>query len=125
MDFVSIRLITHSVEGLVSFYEDVTGTAAVRHTEDFAELRMPSGTVAIASLRTVERLGPGVVQGASNRSVIIEFRVADVDQCFGRLAHRRASVVMDPTTMPWGNRSMLLRDPDGNLINLFTPPQGA
>ncbi len=23
--------------------------------------------------------------------------------------------------MPWGNRSVLLRDPDGNLVNLFTP----
>jgi hypothetical protein len=23
--------------------------------------------------------------------------------------------------MPWGNRSMLFRDPDGNLVNLFTP----
>lgn len=23
--------------------------------------------------------------------------------------------------MPWGNRSMLFRDPDGNLLNLFEP----
>jgi hypothetical protein len=23
--------------------------------------------------------------------------------------------------MPWGNRSMLFRDPDGNPINLFKP----
>jgi hypothetical protein len=23
--------------------------------------------------------------------------------------------------MPWGNRSILFRDPDGNLINFFTP----
>jgi hypothetical protein len=22
---------------------------------------------------------------------------------------------------PWGNRSMLLRDPDGNRINIFAP----
>jgi hypothetical protein len=22
---------------------------------------------------------------------------------------------------PWGNQSVLLRDPDGNLINLYTP----
>ena len=26
-----------------------------------------------------------------------------------------------PTTMPWGNRSLLFRDPDGNLVNFFTP----
>jgi hypothetical protein len=23
--------------------------------------------------------------------------------------------------MPWGNRSILSRDPDGNLVNLVTP----
>lgn len=27
----------------------------------------------------------------------------------------------EPAVMPWGNRSALLRDPDGNLVNLFTP----
>ena len=29
--------------------------------------------------------------------------------------------VQTPTTMPWGNRSALLRDPDGNLVNLYAP----
>jgi hypothetical protein len=27
--------------------------------------------------------------------------------------------------MPWGNRSLLFRDPDGNLINFFTPTTDA
>jgi hypothetical protein len=32
---------------------------------------------------------------------------------------------MPPTTQPWGNRSMIFRDPAGNLINLFSrPPAG-
>ncbi len=30
-------------------------------------------------------------------------------------------VIQPPTTMPWGNRSLLLRDPDGTLVNLFAP----
>jgi hypothetical protein len=25
------------------------------------------------------------------------------------------------TLMPWGNRSMLFNDPDGNVVNFFTP----
>jgi hypothetical protein len=29
--------------------------------------------------------------------------------------------VKEPTTMPWGNRSLLFRDPDGNLVNFFAP----
>jgi catechol 2,3-dioxygenase-like lactoylglutathione lyase family enzyme len=32
-----------------------------------------------------------------------------------------ADLVQEPTTMPWGNRSILFRDPDGNLVNFFTP----
>jgi hypothetical protein len=27
--------------------------------------------------------------------------------------------------MPWGNRAMLFRDPDGNLINFFSQPASA
>ena len=40
-----------------------------------------------------------------------------------RCDHRRVvgDWVQEPTTMPWGNRSILFRDPDGNLVNLFTP----
>lgn len=30
-------------------------------------------------------------------------------------------LVAEPATMPWGNRSLLLRDPDDSLVNLFTP----
>ncbi len=35
---------------------------------------------------------------------------------------RLREVVLPPTTMPWGNRSTLFRDPDGNLVNLFSRP---
>jgi uncharacterized glyoxalase superfamily protein PhnB len=31
-------------------------------------------------------------------------------------------VVMPTTLMPWGNRSLLLRDPDGSLVNVFSKP---
>ena len=29
--------------------------------------------------------------------------------------------VQEPATMPWGNRSLLFRDPDGHRVNFFTP----
>jgi uncharacterized glyoxalase superfamily protein PhnB len=28
--------------------------------------------------------------------------------------------VLPPTTQPWGSRSMLFRDPQGHLINVFS-----
>jgi uncharacterized glyoxalase superfamily protein PhnB len=63
----------------------------------------------------------GSARSADNHSCIIEFRVDDVDKEYGRLQCAIHEFVQKPTTMPWGNRSLLLRDPDGNLINFFTP----
>ena len=48
-----------------------------------------------------------------------EFIVDDGDAEYARRGRERA--VAEPSTLPWGNRSLLLRDPDGNLVNLFTP----
>ena len=122
MNFVSVRVITEDVERMVSFYEKVSGLAAMRYTPDFAELKTPACTLAIGSTRTLQMFGAGnVLRAAENHSVILEFFVADVDGEFVRLKEWVSEFVQEPTTMPWGNRSLLFRDPDGNLVNLFTP----
>ncbi|MET9617376.1 VOC family protein [Kitasatospora indigofera] len=121
MDFVSIRVITGDVTRLVTFYEKATGVPASWATEDFAELRTRTATLAVAGTRTVPLFAPGAGRPADNHSVIIEFLVDDVDEVYGNLAGFVTDFVTTPTTMPWGNRSLLLRDPDGNLVNFFTP----
>jgi catechol 2,3-dioxygenase-like lactoylglutathione lyase family enzyme len=121
MDFVSIRIIAGDVARLVEFYERATGVRAVWATEDFAELRTAGATLAIAGTRTVPLFAPGSVRPADNHSVIIEFLVDDVDRVHRNLTGFVTDFVNEPTTMPWGNRSLLFRDPDGNLVNFFTP----
>ena len=121
MNFVSTRIITGDITRLVEFYERATGVQAAWSTEDFAELRTAAATLAIGSTRTVTLFAPGSARPADNRSVIIEFLVDDVDGVNRGLAGSATDVVTEPTTMPWGNRSLLVRDPDGNLVNFFTP----
>jgi len=123
MNLVSIRVITADVALLVSFYEKITGMTVVKYTDDFAELRTANATLAIGSTRTLAFFGETLIaQPAQNKSVIIEFIVEDVDKTYNELADFLAGkVVQAPTTMPWGNRSLLFRDPDGNLVNFFTP----
>ena len=77
--------------------------------------------------------GQGSARPADKHTAIIEFLVDDVDREYDRIRQESESpssnspsnspveFVNEPTTMPWGNRSLLLRDPDGNLVNLFTP----
>lgn len=120
MEFVSIRIITSDVARLVEFYERATGAQATWATEDFAELKTAGATLAIAGTRTVPLFAPGSARPADNHSVITEFLVDDVDRVHRNLTGF-VDVVAGPTTMPWGNRSLLFRDPDGNLVNFFTP----
>ncbi|GIM90382.1 VOC family protein [Paractinoplanes toevensis] len=123
MNLASVRIITDQVGHLTDFYERVTGTPARRHTPDFAEIVLPGpgATLAIGGTATVKLFGEGSAEAAANRTLIVEFRVDDVDAEFARLRDTIDEVVQEPTTMPWGNRSLLFRDPDGTLVNLFTP----
>jgi predicted enzyme related to lactoylglutathione lyase len=123
MNLASIRIITADIKRLVQFYESITGSSFTWYTDDFAELRTPSTALAIGSTRTLALFGgDNVAQAANNRSVIIEFKVDDVDDKYQQLMNILGEkVVQKPTTMPWGNRSLLFRDTDGNLVNFFTP----
>ncbi len=121
MNFVSVRVITDNVQRLVRFYEEALGLAPTWYTEDFAEVVTPSCTLAIGSTRTMALFGAGAARPAANHTAILEFHVDDVDAEYARLQGVVRDVVQAPTTQPWGNRSLLFRDPDGNLVNLFTP----
>ncbi|MDR6561785.1 MULTISPECIES: VOC family protein [unclassified Arcicella] len=123
MDIVSIRIITANVKELVSFYERISGISAIQYTPDFAELKTKTATLAIGSTNTLQFFGGDeVAKAAYNRSAIIEFRVKDVDEEYERFGHfLEHFIVQKPTKMPWGNKSLLFRDPDGNLVNFFTP----
>ena len=124
-NLVSIRIISDDVARLAEFYEQVTGTAVTWLTPDFVELATPAGTLAIGSTRTVALFSPGSARAADNHTAIIEFLVDDVDAEYDRIKNLSVDLSVDfvnePTTMPWGNRSLLFRDPDSNLVNFFTP----
>ncbi|MFH6996133.1 VOC family protein [Flavobacterium sp. FlaQc-48] len=121
MNLASLRIITADIKRLVPFLENATNLKAIWFTDDFAEIRTSSSTLAIGSTKTLSLFGEGVAQPANNKSVIIEFRVENVDDEYERIKDFVNDIVQEPTTMPWGNRSLLFRDPDGNLINFFTP----
>ena len=123
MNLASVRIITKDIQPLVEFYEKVTGSSLTIYTPDFAELRTTQATLAIGSTNTLALFGAtNIAQPAANQSAIIEFRVEDVDSKYIEIAdYIKDGLIQPPTTMLWGNRSLLFRDPDGNLVNFFTP----
>lgn len=55
-----------------------------------------------------------------NRSLELEFQVADVDREYARLQGVASQWLMPPSDLPWGHRSIYFRDPDGNFLNFYS-----
>ena len=120
MHFASVRIITTDVARASAFYERLLGSTAERPAPQFAVFRAGTGTLAIGAASTVPVPGFAAATGG----VIVEFQAESPDAVDATCADLRASgadIVQPPTDMPWGNRSLLVRDPDGNLVNVFAP----
>ena len=120
MRLAHARIVTNNVPALVEFYKKLTGITPVGD-DQYAEFHGSQLTLAISSQRIIEIYGASATMSQSTSSVILDFEVADVDAEHARLQEVVGEFVLEPTTQPWGNRSMLFRDPDGNLINVFAP----
>jgi catechol 2,3-dioxygenase-like lactoylglutathione lyase family enzyme len=129
VQLASVRVITEDLPRLVRFYQVLTGATPQYLTDDFVELVTPSATFAMSGPDRVAFITVGTPRGGANHSAIVEFLVDDTDAVYERLVAEfgdELDVVQPPTMMPWGNVSALIRDPDGALINLYTPvtPEG-
>ena len=103
MKFASTRLVAADIKSMVAFYELVTGRQADWLAPVFAEI-----------------VKAGSAEAAANRTAILEFMVDDVEAEYARLKDH-VELVHEPKTMPWGNRTTMLRDPEGTLVALYTP----
>lgn len=120
----SVRIITTDVQRTVDFYELLTGVKPNYLTHDFAELVTPTATLAVSHVGRVPFLSDGSSSEAVPNGSIVEFWVDDAEALFSRLQApygEDLDVVQAPTMMPWGNMSVVIRDPNGILINLYTP----
>lgn len=123
MRLASVRIIADDIQKMVDFYEKIMNIQPIWYTPDFAEIKTSSATLAIGSTQTLKLFGAdNIIKAGQNKTSIIEFFVENVDSAFDRLSSLITPYIIQfPTNMPWGNRSLLFRDPEGNLINLFTP----
>jgi len=120
MKFASTRLVAADIKSMVAFYELVTGRTADWLAPVFAEIVTPTATIAIGSADTVPLFAAGSAEPGANRTAILEFMVADVEAEYLRLKDQ-VTLVHEPKTMPWGNRTAMFRDPEGTAVALYTP----
>ena len=119
---INTCLITNDVKALTAFYSQVLQIEPRKSGDDYVEFPTKVGTLALFAATAQEKYIPGSATAGQNHSSILEFRVGNVDEEYARLRPIVRPWVKVPTTQPWGTRSIYFRDPDGNLVDLFTPP---
>lgn len=126
MELVQARLVTDDVAGLAAFYAGLVG-AAVPLNDYYVEVPAGPMSVGFSKRRFTEYCErPAACPGAARpaREMILDFMVRDVDAEYPRIATLGVDWVLRPATQPWGNRSMVFHDPEGNLVNVFSRPGG-
>lgn len=115
------RLVTADVATLTRFYESVGRAKAAVISSGYVEFDSePFEGFALVDPAEIRLYGDGVVEPGDNRSVILDFEVADVDAEYERLQDSLTDWVMTPTEQPWGARAISFRDPEGNLVFMFS-----
>jgi catechol 2,3-dioxygenase-like lactoylglutathione lyase family enzyme len=105
-----VALFTDDVEGVASFYRDLTGSPPESEWPGGAIFVVGGVTLLVHERGEPERSGP-----ANEDHVAVG--VPDVDAAFAELRARGHAVDVEPRDYEWG-RSAYLRDPDGRLVEL-------
>jgi len=125
VELVQARLVTDDVAGLAAFYAGLV-QAEVPLNEYYVEVPAGPMTVGFSKRRFTEYCAAAAAcpGPARPREVVLDFQVTDVDAEYPRIAALGVGWVLPPTTQPWGSRSMVFNDPEGNLVNVFSRPGG-
>ena len=116
MKLSQVRLLVDDFAGCFRFLRDDLGLecSSGAEDEDYASFSAGAGTIAI--FRRAGQAGVVDLRGAGDSTLVV-LEVDDVDAEVARLGE---AVVAAPVDQPgWGGRVAYLRDPDGNLFELF------
>jgi len=117
-----VHLYTRDIEASLRFYRDLLGFKETFRTPaegipEHVELVLRGFGLGLGTVEAAKRVhGVDALPGSPAMAVVIW--VDDVDRAYERLRSSGTSVVQPPHTVGKHNRCALLRDPDGNLVEI-------
>jgi predicted enzyme related to lactoylglutathione lyase len=123
MELIQSRIVTDDVQRLAAFYARLVQAEVVLNNY---YVEVPTGAMSVGFSRhhfTECRACQTACSGCPQHraEIILGFQAGDVDAQYQRIAGLGVDWVLPPTTHPWGNRGMIIRDGEENLINVFSP----
>jgi uncharacterized glyoxalase superfamily protein PhnB len=100
---------THNITKLVDFYKKVFEKEPV--VDGGVDYRFYDTQLVVFKLED-EKMPP-------TRNVALIYAVDDVDYEYYRLLNQDIKIDYPPTDKPWGVRSFIVNDPDGNTVSFF------
>ena len=126
--FSNVRLLVQDYEKCFKFYTEKLGLEAAWNLEGcYASFKVAEGIEGLA-IFVSDLMAPAV--GNMDKSqptdcrekMMVSFEVENVDETYKTLVEKDVTFINQPADMPdWGMRVVHLRDPEENLIELFTP----
>ncbi len=118
-------LFVSDLERSIRFYRDVIGLPFRFANESYAEFATEGAKFSLyARSGLPELIGRAAPAGeAPWPQGEVVFLVDDVDAEHARLSQAGVRVLAPPTDRPWGERTLHVVDPDGNVIELTRPKQ--
>ena len=129
MRFSNVRLLVKDFAGCFKFYTEQLGLEPAWGDENsgYASFKVADGIEGLA-LFVSDWMAPSAGNADKQQPVgmreklMVSFSVDNVDETFVALKAKGVTFISEPTDMPdWGMRTLYLRDPEENLIELFTP----
>lgn len=117
-----VNILSDTVCETAKFYEELLGLK--RHFEsDWFVILTHEGNTSFeyGILQRDHALVPPEARAASAGGLIMTFVVEDCDQVYEIAKKMRVSVVQKPTDMPYGQRRMVLKDPEGTVLDISAP----
>ncbi len=116
------NLYTNDIEAGLVFYRDLLGFAETFRTPlegipTHVELRLDGFTLALSSAEAAREVH-GVEAAPGSPAMALVVWTYDLDEAYQKLAAAGTPTVQTPHDSSNNNRSALLRDPDGNLVEI-------
>lgn len=117
-----VNLYTRDIEAGLRFYRDLLGFVETFRTPtegvpEHVELRLDGFTVGLGTVEAARRVH-GVEAAPGSPAMVLVVWTNDVDAAYQHLVLAGVPVVQPPHDTGNNNRNALVRDPDGNLVEI-------
>ncbi|MFD2079071.1 lactoylglutathione lyase [Actinopolymorpha cephalotaxi] len=119
-----VNLYTADIEAAVGFYRNLLGFEETFRTPtegvpEHVELRLGGFTIGLGTVEAARRVH-GVNAEPGRPAMVLVVWTRDVDEAFEKLVAAGVPAVQAPHDAGNSNRNALLRDPDGNLVEIVS-----